>query len=272
MAALEADRALVRRRGARVCAALAADDVDAVRAFVDTLGRLLRDDDPGVVQAAAAALTEVATADPDAATPVLDDATALADSTLGGVQIAGAQLLGAVAKRRPDRCTPVVAALLDRLVRPPDHTESQSVAARVEDSVTQRTIQHYEQEERERERVARQVFANVVVAVAEADPSALAGHVETVAEVATAEDPVVRGAALDILAAVARESPRAVDPVAETVIACLDADERVLRARAVQTLGHLGDERYADALDEIAETDDDEIAALAAETAAFLDT
>jgi HEAT repeat protein len=272
LAALAADRAPVRQRGARVCETLAADDVDAVRPFVDALGRALHDDDPGVVQTAAAALTEVTTTDPDAVTGVLDDAATLADATLGGVQVAGAQLLAAVARQRPSHCTPIVGTLLDRLASLPATDDGQSVAACVDDRVTQRTIQQHEQVERQHEQVARQVFANVVVAAAEADPSAVSGHVETVAELTTVEDPVVRGAALDVLAAVGQESPCAVDPVADVVVACLDADEHVVRARAVQTLGHLQDERHVDVLREVAETDSDEdVAALADETAAFLD-
>lgn len=272
LAALEADRTTVRQRGARVCVTLASEDIDAVRPFTDALGRALRDDDPGVVQHAAAALTELATADPEAVGGVRPYAATLADSPLGGVRIAGAQLLAAVAQQRPALLTTVVGELLDRLASPPARDDVDSVADCVDDRATQRTIQQHEQGERQRGRVARQVVANVAVAVAEADPDAVAGHADTVATITTDDDPVVRGAALDILAAVGQKSPDAVDPVAAAVVACLDADERVLRARAVKTLGHLNDERHVDVLREAAETDPDEaVADLADETAAFLE-
>ncbi|WP_254273138.1 HEAT repeat domain-containing protein [Haloarcula marina] len=271
-AALDADSAPVRQRGARVCTTLAEDDTDSVRPVVDELGRALTDENPGVVQTAAAALTQAATADPAVVVETLDRAAALADADLGGVQIAGAQLLATVAKQEPAHCTPVVGTLLDRLGRPPASDDDESMAACVGDEITQRTIREHEEEEQQHERVARQVFANVVVAVAEAEPSALVDHVDTVADLTTAEDLVVRGAALDVLGAVGSESPSAVDPVADAILACLDADVGVLRARAVRTLGFLDDAQYADALSDVAATDpDDEVAAFAAETAAFLE-
>lgn len=272
-AALDAERAPVRQRGAQVCQTLAAADVDAVRPVVGPLGAALHDDDPGVARTAAAALIEVATADPDAVVPILDDAAVLADSALGGVQMTGARLLATVAQQRPKQCTAVVEPLLDRLARPPSHTDGQSVSACVDDRITRRAVRQHEQGERDHEQVARQVFANVVVAVAEADPPAVADHVEAVADLATGEGPVVRGAALDVLTAVAQERPQAVSPVTDGVVACLDADERVLRARAIRVLGYLEQECHAGRLSAVAETDpDDGVAALARETAAFLDT
>lgn len=270
-AALQADSAPVRQRGARVCLTLAEHDVDAVRPLVEELGQALTDENPGVVQTAAAALTEVATTDPLAVADVLDHVAALATSELGGVQLAGAELLASVGKQRPTLCEPIVGTLLDSLSQS-SPSDDESVAACVDDQVTRRTIQQHEREEQEYQAVARQIFANVVVAVADAEPSAARDHVETLASLTTAEDLVVRGAALDALAAVASDTPSAVAPVADTVVACLDADEEVLVARAIQTLGHLEDEQYAEPLRDVATTaTDDEIATFAAETASFLD-
>ncbi|MBX0325145.1 hypothetical protein EGH21_19135 [Halomicroarcula sp. F13] len=269
-AALDDDRAPVRQRGARVAVMVAEADADAIRPFVDALGRALRDDNPGVVRTAAAALTEAGTADPAVVAGVLDDAVTLVDSKLGGVRLSGARLLATVAKQEPDRCTPIVGTLLDHLGRLPTRDES-SVAACVDDRVTQRTVREHEEEEQEYHRIARQVFANVAVAVAEADPSAVADHVDTLADLTAVEEPVVCGAALEVLAAVGRDTPSAVAPVADSVVSCLDDDASVVRARAVKTLGFLEDERYADALREVAETDpNDEVATFADDTAAFL--
>lgn len=270
-AALESPRPLVRQRGARVCASLAETDVERVRPFVDDLGQRLHDENPGVVQATAGTLTEVASADPDAVAGVVTHAAALADADLAGVQLAGAELLAAVATQRPTHCVPVVGTLLDSLDRPMTTADGESVADCIEDRATQRTVRQHEQEERQHEQVARQLLANVVVAVADADPDAVADHVEAVAPLTDHEDLVVRGAALDTLALVAQTTPTAVDPVADDVVACLDAESTVVRARAVKTLGYLGDEQYVEPLRQVAAADpDQDVAALADETATFL--
>lgn len=270
-AALDDAHAPVRQRGARVCASLAEADVDAVRPFISELGQLLADENPGVVQTAASVLTEVATSNPDDVTEELDHAAALAESALGGVQLAGAELLATVAKQRPAHCEPIVGALLESFSQS-SPSDDQSVAARVDDQITRRTIQQHEREEQQHEQVAQQVFANVVVAVADTDPSAVADHIDTIARLTTAEDLVVRGAALDVLASIASDTPSTVAPVADAVVACLDADEEVITARAIQTLGHLEDEQYAERLRDLAASaTDDDIAAFAEETATFLE-
>lgn len=271
-AALDSSRPLVRQRGARVCATLAEDDPESVRPLVDDLGAALCDDNPGVAQTAASALQEVASADPAAVVGVVDQAATLAESDLGGLRVAGAQLLVTIARERPADCRPAVEPLLDSLGRPPRDAADESLAACVDDSVTQRTIADHEQEEQRYETLARQLFANVLVSVADARPESMVSHVEAVAVLTDDEDPVVCGAALDGLAAVARERPAAVRPVAGSVLGCLDAEAPTLRARAIRTLGFLENDRYVDQLRTVAETDsDEEIATFAAETAAFLE-
>lgn len=271
-AALDSSQPLVRQRGARACATLAADDPESVRPFVDDLGAALCDDNPGVAQTAASALQDLASADAAAVAGVLDQTAALVDADLGGLRVAGAQLLATLASERPGDCLPAVETLLDSLGRPPRGTDDAALAACVDDSVTRRTIADHEQEEQRHETLARQLVANVLVSVADVRPESIGSHVEAVAALTDDDDPVVRGAALDVLAAVARDNPEAVAPVAESVLACLDGTAPTLRARAIRTLGFLDDDQYADQLRTLAETDTDaEIATFAAETAAFLD-
>ena len=272
--ALNADAASVRQRGARVCKIVSEDDVDTVRPFVSELGRLLSDENPGVVQTATSALTEIATADTTAVVDVLDDVVALGDAELGSVQLSAAQLLRTVANQDPTHCSSVVDVLLDRLLRPPEvGSDDQSVATHIEDRVTSRVVQQHEREEQQHEQVARHIFANIAVAVAETEPSALTDHIETVADLTAVEDVVVRGAALDILGPLCRDDPSKVEPFGDVIAACLDTDVSVLEARAIRTLGFLGDAQYADVLREVAATEsDEEIAAFAEETAAHLES
>ncbi|MFC5368955.1 HEAT repeat domain-containing protein [Salinirubrum litoreum] len=270
-AALTSSRAHVRQRGARACERLVEADVDAVRPLVGELGHALTADNPGVVQSAASALYEVAVADVTAVEDVVERAASLAESDLAGVQVAGAQVLAVVGRERPAYCTSVVGVLVDALDEQLTVAGDDSIAESVDDRETRQTIRQHEQEEQQHASLARQLFANVVVAVAEATPTAVVDHVAGVADLLDHEDPVVRGAALDTLGAVGRERPAAVAPFTDAIVACLDADETVLRSRAIRTLGYVGATDAVAALEATAETDPhDEVAAFAAETAAFL--
>lgn len=270
-AALESERSLVRQRGARVCATLAADDIDRVRPFVEDLGAVLHDENAGVVQTAASALQEIAALDVDAIAPIVDDLATLVGSDLPSVQLAGARLLGDVAAERPADCVPVVGDILEGLADPPITAGDDSYAAYVEDRGTQEAIQQRERESQEYEQHARQLASNVVIAAANARPAAVADHAETLADLAATDDVVVRSAALDVLGTLAQESSEVVRPHTAVAVAALDAEASVVRARAIRLFGFLGDEEYVETLERVAESDtDDEIATFAAETASFL--
>ncbi|WP_435074344.1 hypothetical protein [Halorubrum sp. HHNYT27] len=270
-AALESERSLVRQRGAHVCVALAGTDVDRIRPFVDALGSALRDDDAGVRQTAASALQEIAAADPDAITGIVDDVVVLTRSDLPDIRLAGAELLAEVATERPSACASVVGELIESLDGPRAAVDNEAFAAHVTDRGTEEVIRQRDRESREYGRQARELLSNVLVAVADDTPAAVADHVDAVADLAATDDAIVRGAALDVLGALARESPESVRPVADVAVPALDAEANVVRARAVRLFGLLGDEAYVEALERVAERDeDDEIAAFADETAAFI--
>lgn len=270
-AALRSERSLIRQRGARVCATLAADDVDRVRPFVDELGAVLRDENAGVVQTAASALQEIAAVDVDAIAEITDDVAALTRSELPSIQLAGARLLGDVAEERPADCVPVLGDLLDGLKDAPVTAGDDSYAGHVEDRGTKEAIQQRERESQEYEQHARQLTSNVVIAAANAESAAVADHVEALADLAATDDVVVRSAALDVLGTLAQESPESVRPHVAVAVTALDAEASVVRARAVRLFGFLGDEEYVEALERVAESDaDEEIATFAGETASFL--
>lgn len=270
-AALESERSLVRQRGAHVCVALAEGDPAEIRPFVEALGAALHDDNAGVVQTAASALQSLVDDDASALADIVDDIALLTGAPLPDLRLAGAELLAGVARSRPADCAPVVGDLLDRLGEPRATADTDSFSAHAANRETKEAIQQRDREGREYGRRARQLLSNVVVAVAEERPAVVGDHVETLGELAATDDEIVRGAALDALHAGAQESPDTVRPVAETAVSALDADASVVRARAIRLLGVIGEEGYVEALEAVAATDeDDEIAAFAAETAAFL--
>lgn len=260
---------LVRQHAADCCLQVAGADAAAARPFVPALLGALDDESVVVVQRSAAALIPIAEnhpADFADAGPALVDLLAAEPST---VQVYGAKLLAAIVVDEPQ----IVALVVDRLARslaegdvpgPADLPQGTDVEAA-------QTIQRHQAEDRERVRLVRETVANVVTAVAEVDPEAVLPAVDDL--VACLDDPVpgVIAAVLDALGWVAEPNPAAVRPHRSRLVACLDHDDRVVRARAIRALGLLGDPETVTDLESLADSDPDEdVAALAAETASWL--
>ncbi|MFB6138840.1 MAG: hypothetical protein ABEJ26_00205 [Halosimplex sp.] len=280
-AALDADDPVVRQRGARACAALAADRVESILGLADDLVARTADESLAVSRHAAIALTELSDAYPGAVADDLGPVVDLAESDLGGVRMVGARILGNVVVEFPEAVAPFV----DRLVTAVADSEATLAqsdlqayveqaesmggeAAQAADNIRQET-----KEEARKRVVARAALSNVVVAVAEHDPDAVAGLVDEMTPLVGDEDPNVAGAFLDVFRALAERDPETVAPAVDAVVDCLDRDSETLRARAIRTLGFAEATVTVDRLRTVAETDDDEdVRDLAAETADYLDS
>ncbi|MFC7140092.1 HEAT repeat domain-containing protein [Halosimplex aquaticum] len=277
-AALGSDDPVVRQRGTRVCATLAARDADAVRPLADDIVARLADDSLAVARHAGTALVSLSEAHPEAVRGDLDPVVDFAESDLGGVRMVGARVLGNVVVDRPAAVAPYVGRLVAAVADAEgtyvqSDLEEHAEAAQAADDVAAENVARANKEEAQKRVVARAALANVVVAVAEDDPDAVAGLVDEVAALLADPDPNVVGAALDTLNAVAEDDPDAVAPAVDAIADCLDHGDEMLRARAVRTLGFAGATETVDRLREVAETDDDEdVRDLAAETADYLET
>lgn len=276
-AALESDDPTVRQRGTHVCSTLAARDVDAVRPLAADLLARLDDDSLAVARHAGTALVSLSEAHPGAIRADVEPVVGFAESDLGGVRMVGARILGNLVVDHPDAVAPYV----DRLVAAvadsegtyaQSDLEEHAEAARAADDVAAENVVQANKEEAQKRVVARAALANVVVAVAEDDPDAVAGLVDELAPLLDDPDPNVVGAALDTLSALAEDDPDSVAPAVEAVVDCLDHGDEMLRARAIRTLGFAGATEAIDRLRGVAETDDEDVRDLAAETADYLET
>jgi hypothetical protein len=269
-AALASSKPLVEQRGVQVCENLAKEDVDAVRPFLDEIGSLLTENNAAIALRAISVLETVVRDEPTAIEPVLPALVSVLDSELGGVQLNGAAVLGTFAVDRPDLCSPYAHQLIEAIQA--TELEPETDLSEIGDRVTQRSIQEQERKERQRRISARQTLINIVVAIAEEEPQTIVEEVDELV-VLLDDDPNVAGGAVDALRAVAEVEPDAVTPVTDQLINCLDHDAETVRAHTIRALGYLGDDAAVPNLRSVAETDsNDDIRAIAAETADFLDT
>jgi hypothetical protein len=272
-AALASSVPLVRQRGLEVCR-LAETDVDAVRPFLDDLAPLAEDSNAATALRAIAVFDAVAGADPTALDGRVGALARAVDTFHVDIQLTGATALGKVVVERPDLVAPHVHRLLSAFDETELDRELPDYSDVVDDRVTQQTLREKEEGERRRAVSARRTLINVVVAVAEQTPAAIA-HRETVDGLVTLfddVDPGVVGGAVDALAELATADPAVVAPARGQLVECLDHDRTVVRARAVRALGQLGDDAAVENLHRLAASDDDEdVRELAADTAAFLD-
>lgn len=275
-AALAADTAVVRQRGVRAAAALAGRDADAARPFVDDLIDRLDDESLAVARFAATALVPVSEEYPDDFAGSLDPVVTLAESDLGGIRGLGASILGNVVVDRPADCRPYLDRLL-AVLNDAEGTLSQSDLQfefsdeQSIDTGTRKALAKQNEEEAQMRIAAMGILANVVVAIAEADPESVRDDLDEVAVLLAHDDPTVAGAALDVFCEVAQVDPDATTAHVDAVADCLGHVDASVRAKAIQTLGFAGDPSVVPRLREVAaEDEDDDVRDLAAETADFL--
>ncbi|MFC5973652.1 HEAT repeat domain-containing protein [Halomarina salina] len=270
-AALSHSNPLVRQRGVEVCGALAEDDVDAVRRFLDDVAALTADEHAPVALRAGAVLDTVAERAPAVLDGRLGPLATAAGSDLVNVQSRAAGLFGRLVVEHPDLVAPHADGLVEAIrATEPDETVA-AVDEFVSDSATRQTIREHEEAERQRRISARRTLVNVVVAVTEARPGSsldIAGDLVTLLD---DPDAAVTGGAVDALGELVAADPDAVAPVGDRLVDCLDHPATVVRARAVRALGRLGDDAAVSDLRRVASAEDDEdVRELAEATANYL--
>lgn len=270
--ALQADEPITRQEGARTCKLVLQENPDALRPLVDDLVVLLEDDNMSAAQQAGTVLLGVATEHPDALTDSVSEIVTLANHEVNAVQLIGAQLLSKVVVERPAAAAPVVDRLFPILRDHPGSFEPSEGADMVDNPDTRQTIVAHEQEEHGMQLQTQGTIANVIVAVAEAEPSAFVDHVDELVDLVDHDDAAIAGLAVETLTEVGEAHPDAIAPAYDQFVDALDHDDQRVYVRAVRALGVLGDDRAVEPLRDLAEsTDDEDVSELAADTATFLE-
>lgn len=270
--ALQADEPITRQEGARTCKLVAQENPGALRPLVDDLVGLLEDDNVSAAQQAGTVLLGVATEHPDELTDAVPAIVTLAEHDVNAVQLIGAQLLSKVVVERPAAAAPEVERLISILHDHPGSFESSEGADMVDDPDTRQTIVAHEQEEHGMQLQTQGTIANVLVAVAEAEPAAFRDHVDELIDLVDHDDSSLAGLAVETLTEVGEAHPDAIEPAYDRFVDALDHDDQRVYVRAVRALGVLGDDRAVEPLRDLAEsTDDEDVEELAEDTATFLE-
>ena len=260
-----------RNEAARTLTILVEEDPSVVRPFVDDLLPLLEDERNVIAQQAGTALLGVARDHPEDFVESVPTVLSLLERDFNSLELLGTQILVQVVLERPD----VVSPHLDRITAVVADRSPAFDAGDVEvvdDEDTRKTVIEHDKEEHQMLIQSQARLSNVIVAAAEGDPESAVDHLDSFLELFASPDATVVGAGVDAVAEVAKVDPDAAASAYDGLIAALNHDHDSVRVRAIRALGHLGDERAAGPLEDLARaTDDEEIADLAEETAAFLD-
>lgn len=276
-AALESDDAVVRQRGTRVFSTLAARDPEALIPFADDMLARLDDDSLAVARHAGTAMVSLSDDHPEAITHDLAPVVKFAEHDLGGIRMVGARVFGNVVVDHPEAVEPYVDRLVTAVAESEGTFTQSDLQGHVEEAQkhAENAVENVAQankEEAQKRVVARAALANVVVAVAEHDPESVTHLTDDVRPLLDDPDPNVVGAALDVFGALAEDDPDSVSDDTDAVVECLDLDDEMLQARAIRTLGFAGATDSVERLRALADSaEDDDVAELAAETAAFLE-
>lgn len=270
-AALSSEEPLERQHGVRTCTMLLGESVEPVRPLVDDLAPLLEDQRTVVARHAGTALLAVGCEHPEDLVNAVPEILSLATREDNEMKLLGANLLATSVLERPEAAADDVHRLFPHLRQFSGAFEAGGAADMVDDAQTRQSIVEYEQENHRKKLQAFGTFANVLVAVADAEPEALFDHVDILVALTDQDDAVIAGCAIDAIGTIARADPDVAAPAFEGVRTCLERDDERIQARTVRALGFLGDDRAVDPLFALAEeTDDEDVRRLAIETAEFL--
>lgn len=271
-AGLESDDNLVRKKAATLNAALAAEDVELVLDHLDVTVDLLDDERAVVVRESVVTLSWVAEERPGALEDRVGDLVGVMKHELPLVQNYGAQAVQILGADYPEWFVPHVADVIDVVederVNPLDDGNP--------DQRDQNGAEQYRNLDRaddQRHMAARTVAGHVLIEISDIDPGAVAPHADRLIDLLSHDSLGTRTWSAAAVGNLAQHDPDlvtdAVDPLTEMV----DSSDEMAAANAVSALGHIGDERAVEPLRAAADADgvDEDVRALAAETADFLD-
>lgn len=270
--ALTSETNIRRNEAAQALSQLAERDPSIVRPFVDDLLPLLDDERNAVAQQAGTALLAVVREHPEDIADSVPAVFGLLEREFNSLELLGTQIVVQVVLSEPEAVAPhldQIAAVLDG--RSPAYEATDGIED-VDDEEARQTMLEHDKQEHQMLVQSQGRLANVVTAAAEGDPETAADHLDALVGLFDTPDVTVVGSAIDAVAEIAQADPDAAAGAYDGLVACLNHTNDTIRARAIQALGYLGDDRAVGPLEDRARIEPDEdIADLAAETAAFLD-
>lgn len=264
---------IVRAHAAAVASNLPEEALGELQDLVPALADALDDDRRRVAFHATVALSLVAEERPELLEPAVPRLVPLLSHDLSLVRTAAARALGLVAEAHPGLLADHVGALLAAAARGPEDVLEPAAIERADfDYDRGSKYRAVNREARLQQARARSLAAGVVLAVAEHDPAALRPHVPGVVDLLAADEGGVASAGAAVLGVLARDGHRDAVPTDPLLDLLSSADDDLVLA-AVAALGFVGDRAAAAPIRGVAGDAgrDEELRALAADTAAFLE-
>lgn len=268
---LEADAGTDRNSALKVFAAVAHAEPDRAAERVDLVADRLGDSHLVAQCTAAMVLAQVAEERPGAVEPAVPPLIELLDEEPPLLRFRAARALAPVAAERPAAFVDYADALVDVF------DEGPTVDRDAPDDEVERATLGTNQsrgeaagKDRKRSRRTREAAANLLVEVASESPDALYDRRSALVTLLSDDDEAVRAAVVETFRHLAEADPDAVEPAVDRLIDLLGDDAEVVRARAVRALGYAEATGAVPALEALAESDDGEVAATAADTAEWL--
>lgn len=270
---LESDDEITRKRALDVCQAVAYTDAERILPLVPELIAFADDDFLAIKHSALGALSHLVQDEPDAVAEGVGTVARSLDGETPLTRFLAAKTVALLAVKRPERVAEHVDSLFDALDRD-DPT--------VPEEVKQPSFGSPDEHEPVREEIgknisqnqnARELAATTLLVVAETDPEAIVPHLDAVERYVTDDNAIVSGQFVDVVSTLATEDYALPDGIDERVEATLPDGSTQLRARSLRALGYLTATDAVETIRDVAEeTDDDELAAFAEDTAEWLES
>lgn len=271
---LKSDESTVRMHAVNVASFVPREQIETLKAVREELFDLLEDEYGVVVYQATIALSLIAEDEPALVEPAIPRIVELLDGDHTTAATIAAQILGYVALEHPEMLIGEVDRLLARTAQPTRAiVDEETVAEQDRDRTEENPLKHVNYEGQSRQRRTRDITANLLVEVAEHDPTVLLDHVDTIVDILEDDDVVVVTAMADVVSALAREDRSAVTPAVDPLVSHLDRADDTLVATVVTALGFVGDPAAIEDLRALSNDEDrpEDLRDLAAETADFIE-
>ena len=272
LSGLESDDNMVRKKAATLNAALAAEDVDLVLDHVNLMLDLLDDERAVVVRETVVALMWVVEEEPDALENAAGDLVGVLQHDLPLIQNYGSQAVQLLAAERPEWFVPHVDAVLDVIEDERMNQLTEADLAKM-DQETAEQYQGLDREEERRHMATRTVAGHILIEAADVEPEAVAPYADRLVDLLSDDSLGTRTWSAAAIGNLAEYDPDLVTDAVEPLSEMVDNPDEMAAANAITALGHIGDERATDSLRDAAADDglDEDVRALASETADFLD-
>jgi len=270
---LDAEDDITRKRALDVCQAVAYVDSERIAPLIPDLLAGVEEDFLAIKHSALGAIGHLVPDEPDAVAEGVEALARELDGETPLTRFLAAKSVAILAAERPERVAEHVESLFATLGRdgptvPEEVTRSQFGTPDGTEPVREEIGKNVSQHEN-----ARELAATALAEIVEVDPAAIAAHAEALPPYVDDDNAVVSGTVVNIVATLASEGYDLPDGTADRVEATLPDGSSQLRARSLRALGYLTATGAVDTVRTVAEeTDDEELAAFARETAEWLES